>query len=140
MNLFKLKTLPEVSLSTLVRPSTPNTYFVCPQDFSTSMPDQIAPVFPQSADSTLLIWKNLVARQLKTIELQIGAANDLRVTHVQRTSLLGYPDIITTEFIAASDGQSTLAIYSRSQYGHSDWGANRKRVTSWLSQLTELVG
>jgi uncharacterized protein (DUF1499 family) len=30
---------------------------------------------------------------------------------------------------------STLAIYSRSQYGYYDFGANKRRVEKWLEQL-----
>lgn len=140
MNLFKRKPVPEVSLSTVVRPPTPNTYFVCPQGFSTSTPDQIAPVFPVSADTLFSAWQSLASRQSNTIELQTGSANSMQITHVQRSSFLGFPDIITAEHLPGPDDTSTLAVYSRSQYGHSDLGTNRKRVTSWLSQLAELVG
>lgn len=140
MNLFKLKPIPEVSLSTVVRPSSPNTYFVCPQGFSTSPPDQIAPVFPKPVNALYSAWQSLASKQPNTVELAHQSSKDFQITHVQRTSLLGFPDVITTELLAGPGNTSTLAIYSRSQYGHSDFGANRKRVTSWLAQLAELVG
>ncbi len=30
----------------------------------------------------------------------------------------------------------TLAIYSRSVYGRSDFGANKRRITDWLARLS----
>lgn len=142
MNLFKLKPITELNLATLVRPSSPNTYFVCPEGFSTSQPDQVAPVFSGSVDSLLAAWLDATNRQPRTIEFLFksppSSINNRQVTHVQRSALLGYPDVITAEIIEIPDGGATLAVYSRSQYGHSDLGANRKRITAWLALLADM--
>ena len=43
--------------------------------------------------------------------------------------------VITAEFIQIDEQRATLAIYSRSVYGRSDFGVNGKRVTRWLADL-----
>jgi uncharacterized protein (DUF1499 family) len=56
------------------------------------------------------------------------------------TPLVGFPDTITVRFLEAADGSSTLAVYSRSFYGKSDFGANKKRLDAWLAQLAARLG
>ena len=46
-----------------------------------------------------------------------------------------YPDSITVRFLPLEEGRSTLAIYSRSHYGRSDFGVNKERVDGWLASL-----
>lgn len=140
MILFKLKPVAETDFAALARPSSPNTYLLCPQGFSTSEPDQIAPVFSHPAEAVMSAWKSMAHQQPQTSEHPSSSQNAFQVTHVQRTPLLGYPDVITTEIIPLTDSQSTIAVYSRSQYGHSDLGANKKRVTLWLSNLSDHLG
>jgi uncharacterized protein (DUF1499 family) len=43
-------------------------------------------------------------------------------------------------FLETPDGGSTLAVYSRSFYGRSDLGANKKRLDAWLEQLAARLG
>ncbi len=40
------------------------------------------------------------------------------------------------DFTALGKDRSTLAIYSRSVYGRSDFGANEGRITDWLARLS----
>jgi uncharacterized protein (DUF1499 family) len=54
---------------------------------------------------------------------------------IQRSALMRFPDTITARFIALDAGASTLAIYSRSKFGRSDFGVNRARVSDWLAKL-----
>ncbi len=51
------------------------------------------------------------------------------------TRLVGFPDTITVRFLETPEGGSTLAAYSRSLYGRSDLGANKKRLDAWLAEL-----
>jgi Protein of unknown function (DUF1499) len=51
--------------------------------------------------------------------------------YVQRTRLMRYPDTIDVRFIPLTETTSTLAIYSRSQLGLSDFGVNLARITRW---------
>ena len=60
----------------------------------------------------------------------------MQVHYVLRSALLNYPDLVTVSVSGPDRGPSTLVLYSRSVYGHSDLGANRKRVEAWLAALT----
>ena len=134
MPLFGLKPIDEIDFATLVRPTSPNTFLVCPAGFSASAPDQEAPMFNFSPDTLLSAWLGMIGDQPRTLEVN-KSDDGLQRTFVQRTWFAGFPDVITVQVIALSSETSTLAIYSRSQYGYGDLGANKKRVTAWLSDL-----
>ena len=57
--------------------------------------------------------------------------------YVQRSATMSFPDTINVRFIALSDSTSTLAIYSRSQLGHSDIGVNLARIRLWTENAME---
>ena len=46
-----------------------------------------------------------------------------------------FPDLIAVQFMDEKGGTSTLAIYSRSVYGHSDLGVNKARTMGWIRDL-----
>jgi uncharacterized protein (DUF1499 family) len=54
---------------------------------------------------------------------------------IQYTPLMRFPDTVDIEAFPAADGGSTLAIYSRSLLGRSDFGVNHARVERWLHKL-----
>lgn len=53
---------------------------------------------------------------------------------VERSGLMNYPDIIVAQLLPG-EGNTGLILYSRSLFGYSDLGANRRRVTEWLAVL-----
>ena len=126
-----------VEFATLRKSDKPNAYLICSKILCTSyVPDMESPVFDVDAGT------------LKTMGLSVWAAEPgvtivdnpkegLMVRFVQRTPYLKFPDTISVRFIPVSAGKSTLAIYSRSQIGCSDLGANEKRVKHWLSLLDQ---
>ena len=73
----------------------------------------------------------------KQIRIESGPIDTslVQYNYIQRTALVRYPDSITVRFIALGNNRSTLAIYSRSHYGKSDFGVNEARIRSWLSAL-----
>ena len=139
MALFKLKPIGTIDFARLARPVSPNTYLICPPGFSASAPDQEAPIFPHSRDRLISAWIDLIRNQARVVEID-KSDDGFQRTYVQRTRLAGFPDIITVQFIALSSEACTLAVYSRSQYGRSDFGANRKRVAAWLTDLEKRLG
>ena len=58
-----------------------------------------------------------------------------RLVVIQHTPLLRFPDIIAVEFVALAADRSSVAVYSRARYGKGDFGTNRKRVLTWLSEV-----
>jgi uncharacterized protein (DUF1499 family) len=118
-------------------PSTPNSYRVAPAGESIDR-DADAPTFSVSV-SELAAAFDTVALGDDRVEVLAGSASDGFVTYVQRSAFFAFPDYVSVRFIAADDGGSTLAVFSRSRYGKGDLGVNKKRVTRWLEELGRTV-
>lgn len=54
------------------------------------------------------------------------------VQWVVRSALLNFPDLVTGA-IVADPGGTGLYLYSRSLFGESDLGVNRRRIEAWLA-------
>ncbi len=123
-----------IEFRTLKRDTRPNQYLVCPPDFCTAETDATSPVYDVTVDVLRKTWLNLMAEQ--PLIAQTGISPDAyQYDFIQRTQWIRFPDTITVKFIALPTNQSTLAIYSRSHYGYSDWDVNRERIEGWLKSL-----
>jgi uncharacterized protein (DUF1499 family) len=126
--------LGHVDLSTVRKPSTPNTWLVAPLGQTQAEPDAVAPTFALPAADLFRVVNDLVAAEPLT--QRVGFFPQvLEARYVQRTPLMRYPDTIIIKVYDIDAGRSTLALYSRSQIGHSDLGANRARLERWLKAL-----
>lgn len=124
---------------TAPKPPTPNSYRVAPSDAEVPV-DAPAPTFDVPA-SELAARFDAVALGAPRTEVLAGSSVGLHVTYVQRSALWGFPDFVSVRFLdAGSDGGSTLAVFSRSRFGKSDLGVNKKRVTAWLDELASTSG
>jgi uncharacterized protein (DUF1499 family) len=122
-----------MDMAAIVRPASPNTALAGPAGF-TLAPDIVTPSYPVPPNRLYAAIRGMAARQPRTYE----AANydAIRQVHyVARSAVLNFPDLITVSVSGPDDGPSTLVIYSRSVYGRSDFGINRKRVQVWLAAL-----
>jgi uncharacterized protein (DUF1499 family) len=128
---------PPVDFAALrLRPS-PNQYLVCPPGLGAARPHAESPHFDVSLDQLRAAWFRTVDRQPRTTLLQSDASAeqyDYRVL----TPVIHFPDTVTVRLLSAGGG-ATIAIYSRSHYGYSDLGVNRRRVQSWLVQLQDEI-
>jgi len=77
----------------------------------------------------------MIAAQPRISHLK-SSKDGQQIDFVQRTELIRYPDIITVRFVPIDAATSTLAIYSRSVYGKSDFGVNKTRIDAWFSELS----
>jgi uncharacterized protein (DUF1499 family) len=68
-----------------------------------------------------------------------GALGDSIITYIERSALMGYPDYITVKVSPISRSQAKLVIRSRSRFGYSDLGINKKRVRRWVAAIQDLV-
>lgn len=123
----------EVNFTTLTPPGSPNTYLVCPEGVCAgATPDAVSP-------ETQLAPAQLIDRIIAIAEAD--GANQVErfgvdaVEMVIRTPVMRWPDRVSVRAYPADAGGSTFALYSRSIFGESDLGANRKRVERWLSKL-----
>lgn len=95
--------------------------------------DGPAPVWAATPAALLAAFEAVAAAAPGT-ERIAGDPAALHVTWRQRSRLMGYPDYISVRALPA-EGGATLAIWSRSRFGHSDLGVNAKRVDAWLSRI-----
>ncbi len=79
----------------------------------------------------------LQAREPRTSPL--GAATPATAQWVVRSAVWNFPDIVAVQVLPRGPGSSTLALYSRSLYGHSDLGVNRRRIEAWLAALSASI-
>lgn len=76
---------------------------------------------------------------------QVGAGESpLRRDFVQRSALMGYPDLISAQAAPLPPGadgapRTGLAIFSRSVYGYSDMGVNAARLDRWIAALNDAL-
>jgi uncharacterized protein (DUF1499 family) len=127
-----------IAFETLQRPASSNQYLVCPPELCTAKSDATSPAYDVPRVVLQKAWLELMAAQPRVV--QIGISPDVsQYDFMQRSQWIRFPDIITVKFIDLATKQSTLAIYSRSHYGYSDLGVNRKRIESWLKDLDQYL-
>ncbi|MEM7423145.1 MAG: DUF1499 domain-containing protein, partial [Pseudomonadota bacterium] len=115
------------------RTGRPNDFLVAPEGATQAQPDQASSTY-NVAPRELLFLLDAVAGQSSATSVLAGSLDDLWITYVQRTAVAGFPDYISVKAVE-TDGGAALIIWSRSRFGHSDFGVNRKRVQAWLAQI-----
>jgi uncharacterized protein (DUF1499 family) len=125
-----------VNWSTLTRHETPNDALVCPASHCpNAKPDAEPKIYSVAPAELLARLRRIALAEPDTSELSCGADCDHTARILQHTRLMRFPDTIDIAVIAVTDNQSTLAIYSRSLIGRSDFGVNRARIERWLAML-----
>ncbi|MBY8975647.1 DUF1499 domain-containing protein [Rhodobacteraceae bacterium NNCM2] len=114
-----------------IRPDRPNNVIAAPVGASVAA-EIPSPVVASSPEDLLTRFGEIALAQPRVSE--ISTPGDPYRTFVQRSALMGYPDFISVKAVPV-DGGAALIVYSRSQYGHSDFGVNQARVNEWLSKL-----
>ncbi len=124
-----------VDFATLQRRTSPNDALACPASVCSARAEIVPPVFAVDAAGLRAAFAKTLANEPHLTRV---AADDATLTdrYVQRTALMRYPDTIVVRFLQLAGGRSTLALYSRSKFGHSDLGANKARLERWLAKLT----
>ncbi|MCI4662071.1 MAG: DUF1499 domain-containing protein [Neomegalonema sp.] len=118
--------------------SSPNWALALPEGISGAVP--ATHVSPELAAAT---HRAGIALLLPIIEGELGgvllARETLpdgaeRASFVIRSSLMGYPDLLTVQTIERQ-GAVFAALYSRSIYGYSDMGVNSARLDALVARL-----
>jgi uncharacterized protein (DUF1499 family) len=122
-----------MDVAAIVRPATPNTALAAPAGF-TPAPDIVTPPYHVPAAALFAAVQAVAAEQPRTVQAALYA-DRLQAHFVARSLVFNFPDMITVQVRPESDGGSDLILWSRSLYGESDLGVNRKRITSWLAAL-----
>lgn len=103
----------------------------------TRIVDPATPNFAR-AERLLPMPPDAVAARLAALARTEGARELARsgevVSYVQRSRLMGYPDVINIRLSAEGEGTRVTAL-SRSRFGHGDMGVNAARLTRWMAAL-----
>ena len=134
--LFPAGEVAPVDFATLKLTGKPNQYLICPPGLCAAPPHAASPLFDLPAEQLRARWREIAAAQPRLARLA-ERDDGWQIDYVQRSARFRFPDIVTVRFIPTTPTQSTLAIYSRSLYGRSDLGVNRKRIETWLALLQE---
>lgn len=122
-----------VDPATSERTGKPNDYLVAPDGLTAAPADQASRVFAMPPEDLLFLFDSVV-RPSSGVSVVGGAVEERWITYVQRSAVIGFPDYISVKAVEQPGG-SALIIWSRSRYGYSDLGVNRKRVEEWLAQV-----
>ena len=133
-SIFAVGDIPHINFASLERNSKPNQFVVCPPGLCPAKVDVDSPTFEVHVERLEAVWHEIASSEPRVELADKDDARRLR-NYVQRAEIMRYPDIITVQFMPDKGGGSTLAIYSRSIYGYSDFGVNKRRVTNWLAKL-----
>ncbi len=124
-----------VDFTGIVRSPSSNDALICPPDLcGATRTDGAAPIFnvpvARLRDAVRVI-------EVNDPDVFPLARNEAKVQDrfLARTRLMRFPDTISVRFIDLGGGRSTLALYSRSQIGRSDFGVNKARLDDWIKQL-----
>jgi len=121
----------------LSRPASPNTAIAAPAG-SQPAPDLVTPRFPLPAARLYDLLVAVAIGQPRTF-LAAQYVAERQAHFVARSAVLNFPDLITAHVAEAGPDGSTLVLYSRSVYGYSDFGVNRKRLSTWLAAITRKI-
>jgi uncharacterized protein (DUF1499 family) len=131
--------LHRVDFASLKRPSSPNTFLMAPEGLCRAAKvDQASPVYAVSAPKLRQAFLSVVIAQPR-LSHTLADEPELYDDFVVRSALFRFPDLVSVQFLAHGKGQSTLALYSRSVYGRSDLGVNRRRSLAWLAMVGEAL-
>lgn len=128
-----LPTPAAMDTAAIVRPATPNTALAAPAGFKPA-PDIVTPTYRLPADKLFSLVRDVAASQPRTFP---AALHDdrLQAHFVVRSAVFNFPDLVTVQVRPEGAASCDLILYSRSVYGASDLGVNRKRISAWLAAL-----
>jgi len=73
------------------------------------------------------------------LTVHLASDDGLKYEVIVRTAVLRFPDRVSIEIVSLGEKKSGVALFSRSIYGYSDFGANRKRGLNWLQRLSRSI-
>jgi uncharacterized protein (DUF1499 family) len=126
-----------MDMTHVARPTTPNTALAAPAGFRPT-PDIVTPTYKVPPDRLFAAIESVAGAQPRTFPAATFAP-ERQVHYVARSAMFNFPDLITVQVAPAPPDGATLVLWSRSVYGESDLGVNRKRVVAWLAALDAVL-
>lgn len=124
-----------IDFATLEKTSKPNQWLVAPKGLLTQeTADAEAPFFSQDAETVFAAVLNVVSNLPRSADIK-SDKSAMTLSYVATVPVFGFKDDVDIAVLATDSG-STLAIYSRSRVGYSDFGVNQRRVESLLEAIS----
>jgi uncharacterized protein (DUF1499 family) len=125
-----------VNAEPLEAPGTgnPNSWRVGPEGSGPQPLDATTPAYSGSPAYLAATFDAFAMAQPRVKRLSV-TDDDLCVTYIQRSRIMGFPDYFSIRFLDLGNGKSGVAAFSRARYGRNDFGVNRARVENWLAAL-----
>jgi uncharacterized protein (DUF1499 family) len=122
-----------IDVAHIARPASPNSALAAPAG-SSPAPDLVTPRYPRAASQMYALVVAVARRQPRTY-VAAEYPTERQVHFVARSAVLNFPDLITAQVDEVAPAGSTVVLYSRSVYGYSDLGVNRRRLSTWLAAI-----
>jgi uncharacterized protein (DUF1499 family) len=124
-----------LDMTRIERPATPNTFLAGP---AAMRPQPDLALEPRNLPAQALYEKTRsVFESQPRVYVAAEFPGQRQVDYVVRSAVLNFPDLVTVQVEAVAADRSNLVIWSRSVYGRSDFGVNRKRTLGWLTALQQ---
>ena len=120
---------PPMDMAALVRPATPNTALAAPAGFRPA-PDIVTRPYGVPPQQLYEAVRRVALAQPRTYA-HVAYDDRLQAHFVARSAVFNFPDLIAVQVTP----ECGLILWSRSVYGESDLGVNRKRLQAWLAAL-----
>jgi uncharacterized protein (DUF1499 family) len=118
-----------LDMTRLVRPASPNTALAAPAGFVPA-PDVVTRRYDATPERLFAAVQSVALSRPRTFAHAVFP--DRRQAHfVVRSRLVNFPDLVAVQVTPESE----LILWSRSVYGRSDFGVNRRRLEEWLVAL-----
>ena len=127
-----------VSIAELRSPLPKPSFLACPPGYCQAVEGIASPVFPLPWERLHEYWTEVIAGE-KRVGTILADSDNRRFVYIQHSPTFRFPDVITVDFVQLAPDRSSIAIYSRSRYGHYDFAKNRKRVVRWLALLEKVA-
>lgn len=119
-----------VEFRSLVLPRSPNTCLAAPAGAHPAAHLETPPV-PVPAAGAWPVLRRLGRHFPRTYPLAEWPERR-QAQWVERSPRVGFPDVIAAELVEDGPLGAGLFLYSRSLFGWSDLGVNRRRVQAWI--------
>ncbi len=126
-----------LDFATLQRGARPNQALACSPEIC---PMAVATRAPISLDASPRNIADALARIEPAAEFRTEQNGDIRARHVAVTRLMRFRDDVDLLIRPLSEGQSVVAVFSRSRVGYSDLGANSARIEALERRLRAELG
>lgn len=120
-----------VDPTSTARTGKPNDALAAPVGTTRADPDIVLMPVQQPARE-LLASLDAAVRTEPRVKVVADSTDGGRITYVQRSAIIGFPDYISVTAVETEAG-SGLILWSRARYGYSDLGVNRARLQRWLA-------